>query len=130
MITANVIGNLGKDAEMNTIGERQYITFRMASTVRRKGEDKTTWVSVLYRQNDNLLPYLKKGQQVYVQGDLDVNFYTSRDGSAQGDLSLFANQLVLVGQRDRQEQSAPQPQLSPQPQPQPAPQQYTNDLPF
>ena len=70
MLTAIVIGNLGKDAETKTIGERQYIAFRMASTAKRKDGDKTTWVSVMYRYNDRLLPYLKKGQQVFVQGDI------------------------------------------------------------
>lgn len=109
MLTASIIGNLGKDAEMKTIGERQYITFRMASTAKRKGEDKTTWVSVMYRQNDNLMPYLKKGQQVFVNGELDVSIYTSMEGTTQADLSLFANNLVLLGAREntQQEQKAP-----------------------
>lgn len=130
MLTANVIGNLGKDAETKTIGERQFISFRMASTARRKDGDKTTWVSVMYRFNDKLLPYLRKGQQVYVQGDMDVSAYTNKEGAAQAEVSIFANQLVLIGQKEPA-------QVTQQPTtPQPAPQQQQSifrdpsDLPF
>ena len=130
MLTANVIGHLGKDAETKTIGERQFISFRMASTARRKDGDKTTWVSVMYRFNDKLLPYLRKGQQVYVQGDMDVSAYTNKEGAAQAEVSIFANQLVLLGQKEPA-QATPQPAT-----PQPAPQQQQSifrdpsDLPF
>lgn len=124
MITVNIIGNLGKDAETKTIGERQYIAFRMASKAKRKDGDKTTWVSVMYRFNDKLLPYLKKGQQVYVQGDMDVNTYTNKEGVQQVDISVFAGQLVLLGQRDAAQQQQPQQQPTTQ-------QQGFNDgLPF
>lgn len=130
MLTANVIGNLGKDAETKTIGERQFISFRMASTARRKDGDKTTWVSVMYRFNDKLLPYLRKGQQVYVQGDMDVSAYTNKEGAAQAEVSIFANQLVLLGQKEPA-QATQQPATPP-----PAPQQQQSifrdpsDLPF
>ena len=130
MLTANVIGHLGKDAETKTIGERQFISFRMASTARRKDGDKTTWGSVMYRFNDKLLPYLRKGQQVYVQGDMDVSAYSNKEGAAQAEVSIFANQLVLIGQKEPA-QASQQPAT-----PQPAPQQQQSifrdpsDLPF
>lgn len=124
MLQGTVIGNLGKDAEVKTIGERQYISFRMASTAKRKNEEKTTWVSVLYRYNENLLPFLKKGQQVFVQGDLDVSAYSNREQQAQADVSIFASQLLLVGQREGQQQVPQQQQPK-------APQQTAEDnLPF
>lgn len=124
MLQGTVIGNLGKDAEVKTIGERQYISFRMASTTKRKNEEKTTWVSVLYRYNENLLPFLKKGQQVFVQGDLDVSAYNNREQQAQADVSIFASQLLLVGQREGQQQAPQQQQPN-------APQQTAeNNLPF
>ena len=130
MLTANVIGHIGKDAETKTIGERQFISFRMASTARRKDGDKTTWVSVMYRFNDKLLPYLRKGQQVYVQGDMDVSAYTNKEGAAQAEVSIFANQLVLLGQKEPAQ--ATQQTATPQPTPQ---QQQSifrdpSDLPF
>ena len=135
MITANVIGNLGKDAETKTIGERQYIAFRMASTVKRKDGDKTTWVSVLYRFNDRLIQYLKKGTQVYVQGDMEISTYANREGQQQVDVSVFANQLVLLGQRDNAntQQPAQQPQQhyqQPAPNNQQPPQDNSLGLPF
>ena len=124
MLQGTVIGNLGKDAEVKTIGERQYISFRMASTAKRKNEEKTTWVSVLYRYNENLLPFLKKGQQVFVQGDIDVSAYNNREQQAQADVSIFASQLLLVGQREGQQQ-APQQQQPKAPQ-----QTEESNLPF
>lgn len=87
-------GNLGADAERKEINGKMYISFRMGVRGRR---DTTTWVSVLYRDNDKLLPYLQKGQGVMISGEPTFGGYVNRAGIASVDVSVFANALELTG---------------------------------
>lgn len=102
MLQLNAILNLGSDAETKSINDRQYISFRGASTEKKNGQDVVTWVSVLAGFNENLLPYLKKGQQVFVSGRMSAGIYQSQN-SFGIDISVFAQTLQLCGgKRDEQ----------------------------
>lgn len=136
MIQANCILNIGADAELKTINDRQYITFRGASTDKRKDQTDTIWVSVLLSsQNDNLLQYLRKGQQVFVSGRMTAKIYQSQQ-SFGIDITVFANIVQLCGSK-REDQtppktstnqtSTPQDPQSPQ---SPLTPQTPSDLPF
>ena len=107
MIQANCLLNLGADAEVKTINDRQYIAFRGASTERRGDQQETTWISVLASPNDNLLPYLRKGQQVFVSGRMTARIYQSQQ-SFGIDITIFANTLQLCGGKRDDHASAPQ----------------------
>ena len=98
MLLLSAILNLGADAEVKTINEKQYISFRGASTEKRNGQDEVTWVSVLCSVNENLLPYLKKGQQVFVSGRMKAGIYQSQQ-SFGIDISLYASTLQLCGSK-------------------------------
>ena len=93
MMQLQIIGNLGADAVEKEINGKKYISMCVASTKK----DRTTWVSVMYYYNERLLPYLKKGTQIFAGGEMNVGTYTNRDGVTQVDVSLWANVLQLVG---------------------------------
>ena len=97
MIQITITGNLGADAERKQINDRTYIAFRMAVKGRK---DTTTWVSVLYRDSDKLLQYLKKGQSVLIIGEPSFNLYTNKEQRTALDISVFANTLELTGAKD------------------------------
>ena len=97
MIQITITGNLGADAERKQINDRMYIAFRMAVKGRR---DTTTWVSVLYRDSDKLLQYLKKGQSVLIIGEPSFSLYFNKEQRMTLDLSVFANTLELTGAKD------------------------------
>jgi len=103
MLQLNAIINLGADAEAKTINDKQYISFRGASTEKKNGQDEVTWISVLAGYNENLLPFLKKGQQVFVSGRLKAGIYQNQQ-SFGIDLSVFAQTLQLCG--GKREESA------------------------
>lgn len=105
MILANVIGNLGRDAEVKHIGDKDYISFSVASTEKQGEQEQATWVSVLASHNPNLLPFLKKGQQVFVSGKMKAGIYQSQN-SFGIDISVFAQTLQLCGGK-REESAAP-----------------------
>lgn len=98
MLQINALINLGADAEVKTINDKQYISFRGASTEKRDGKDEVTWLSILTSYNDKLLPYLKKGQQVFVSGKLKASIYQNQQ-SVGIDLSVFAQTLQLCGNK-------------------------------
>lgn len=97
MIQITIIGNLGADAERKQINDRTYIAFRMAVKGRR---DTTIWVSVLYRDSDKLLQYLKKGQSVMIIGEPSFSLYINKVRLPSLDISVFANTLELTGAKD------------------------------
>ena len=75
MLTVNLIGNLGADAEVKNIQGKLYLTFRVAHSERFTKADgtvieETQWVSCISSQFVNLQPYLKRGQKVFVFGEL------------------------------------------------------------
>jgi len=103
MILASIIGHLGKDAEIKKINEKEYLSFSVASTEKKSEQEVTTWISVLAGNNPNLLPYLKKGQQVFVSGRMSAGIYQSQNTFGV-DISVFASTLQLCGGK-REEQA-------------------------
>jgi single-stranded DNA-binding protein len=129
MIQIQAIGNLGRDAEAKTINDKQYLSFSVASTEKRNNEENTTWLSVLCPYQEALLPYLKKGQQVFVSGRMSAKLFQTQNTFGI-DISVFANTIHLCGSK-REESVADGSHVSTQqPSPQPAPQHNNDDLPF
>ena len=125
MFIAQIIGNLGRDAEVKPINGKEYISFSVASTERENGEEVTRWLSVLASHNPNLLPFLKKGQQVFVSGRYQDKMYTNQNGVGI-DRSVFAQTLQLCGGKREEAQqqtpaSAPVQSVAVSQQPTPAP---------
>ena len=103
MIKLQVIGNLGKDAIVNNVNGKNVINFTVAHTERFKDaqgnqKDKTTWVDCAYwTDRTAVAPYLKKGTQVFVEGQPDVRTYTTQDGRNGASLTLRVMSVQLLG---------------------------------
>lgn len=95
MIKCTIIGNLGRDAEIRSINQKEYYSISVG-TRRRKDED-TLWVQVMYpRRSDGLDGLLRKGVQVYARGDMQVGVFSRRDGSVEPDVTLWGQELQLL----------------------------------
>jgi single-strand DNA-binding protein len=96
MIKLQVIGNLGKDCMLNQVNGKNVINFSVAHTERYRDsnglqKDKTTWVECAYwTDRTGIAPYLKKGQQVFVEGTPEIRTFTRNDGTTGSSLSLRA----------------------------------------
>lgn len=105
MIKLQVIGNLGKDCVVNSVNGKNVMNFTVAHTEKFKDStgaqrEKTTWVDCAYwSDRTGLAPYLKKGQQVYVEGTPEVRTYTTQDGKSGASLSMRVLSVQLVGGR-------------------------------
>lgn len=113
MIKLQVIGNLGKDAVVNNVNGKNVINFTVAHTERFKDaqgvqKDRTTWVDCAYwTDRTAIAPYLKKGTQVYVEGNPDIRTYTTQDGRQGASLTLRIASVQLLGSRNTEGGAAP-----------------------
>lgn len=94
-----LVGNLGGNPELRTVGEQQVANFSLA--VNRKKGDKqvTTWyrVSAWGATAAAVSRYLKKGSKVMVEGSgLRANAYLDQTGKPQASLELTADRLIFL----------------------------------
>lgn len=99
MLTAEIIGNLGANAEVRN---NEYITFRVAHTDKiRSGEtvtETTTWVSVTTSiEKKTILPFLTTGTKVFVRGKLSARCYLGNDGHHHAGINIRAFDIELCG---------------------------------
>lgn len=115
MIKLQCIGHLGKDAVLNTLENgKTVINFSIAHTEKYQDNEKTIWVSCAYwSEKTGILPYLKKGQQVYAEGFPDVEIYQGKQGTG-ATLKLKVMTVQLLGGKPSEgtNGSAPQQQSS------------------
>jgi single-strand DNA-binding protein len=107
-------GNLGADAVVRHWNGKKAISFSIAYNEKYKDNkgtphERTTWINcTLWRENEKIADYLKKGQLVYVEGVPQVGTYVSKTtGEVVPDLKLKVGQLELLGGAA---QSEPNPQ--------------------
>ena len=124
-------GTIGRDAEVkHTPSGLTILNVTVANNIGFGDKQQTLWVRVALfgkRAEGSLKDYLKKGQQVFVSGELSQNEYKANDGTTKTSLELNANIIDLVGKRS---EPAPQQQQQQQQQQQPAQQEYDDDIPF
>lgn len=97
-------GNLGMDAEIKTrkSDEKKYIQFSVANNEKYKDNVTTTWVTCFisnpYMVDSKLIDYLKKGQQVIIEGKhMKADIYTNDAGESKITYSINVDQLHLIG---------------------------------
>lgn len=106
MFKAQIIGNIGADAQMKNINGVEYCTFDVAHSVKNGDSEKTVWISCLARGFNNVIPYLKRGTKVYVCGDLSCRLYDSSHYHCKMiGFSVFVDTLQLCS--PKQDESSP-----------------------
>lgn len=105
MIKLQVIGHLGKDCRQNEVNGKNVINFSVAHTEKFKNatgtmQERTTWVECAYwTDRTGIVPYLVKGQLVYVEGSPDAEAYKRQDGEPGASLKLRVRDVQLLGGR-------------------------------
>ena len=101
MLKAEIIGNLGSDAEIRIINEKKYVAFSVAHSERRIDAngvpiEKTTWVSVLKPgDGGKFIQYLKKGTKVFVRGGIYTKIYNDQNGVPHVAININADDIQL-----------------------------------
>jgi single-strand DNA-binding protein len=114
MIKLQIIGRLGKDCVVNTVGGKNVINFSAAHSEKYKDsqgnqQEKTIWVDCAYWTDRTAVAQsLTKGTQVFVEGTPEIRTFTRQDGTAGASLSLRVREVQLLGSsRDGNSGSAP-----------------------
>ena len=121
-------GTVGRDAEVRyTPAGLAIMSVNVANNIGYGDKQQTLWVRVALfgkRAEGQLATYLKKGQQVFVSGELTQSEYKANDGSMRTSLELNANIIDLVGKKTDSvapTQTASQPRTN---------DDYNSDIPF
>ena len=104
---AILVGNLGNDPETKyTQGGMAITRISLATTSVRKDKDgnnqeQTQWHRVTFfgKLGEIAGEYLKKGSQVYVEGEIRYDKYTGQDGVEKFFTEIVANEMQMLGSR-------------------------------
>lgn len=103
-----IVGNVGRDPEMRYTPSGVPVTSFSVAVNRKwtnqngESQDKTTWfrVTCWRKQAEVAAQYLKKGQKVLVEGEVEASAYTDREGTARASLELSATNFRFLSSRE------------------------------
>ncbi len=103
-----LVGNLGRDPEMRySQNGTPVTTFSLAVNRRRRDQegqyqDETSWFRVtLFRfQAENANEWLRKGNKVLVEGQIQIRQYTGNDGVERTSVDVLADSFLNLTGRD------------------------------
>ena len=105
---AIIIGNLGSDPEIRTTGNGSKVAQFSVATSRRwttgagEQQEKTEWHRIVAwsKLADVAEQYLRKGQQVYIEGEIQYRQYQDKDGVTKYTTEINARELLMLGGRE------------------------------
>ena len=100
-----LVGNLGRDAELRfTPGGAPVAKFSIATTEvwndkAGQRQERTEWhnVDLWGKPAESLKEYFVKGKQVYVEGRIQTDEYTDKDGIKRKSTKVRCDKVVLLG---------------------------------
>ncbi len=140
-----LVGNLGADPETKYMPSGSALTNISVATTdswkdKQTGEkvEKTEWHRVVAfdRLAEIMAEYLRKGSQVYIEGQLQTRKWQDKDGNDRYSTEIRARDMQMLGGRGGDtgggfqgggRRSAPAAQTSAAPQPEP---EFDDDIPF
>ncbi|QYF47500.1 single-stranded DNA-binding protein (plasmid) [Xanthomonas citri] len=104
-----LVGNLGNDPDTKYTQAGMAITrISLATTSMRKDRDgnnqeRTEWHRVVFfgKLGEIAGEYLRKGSQVYVEGELRYDKYTGQDGVEKYTTDIVCDEMQMLGGKDR-----------------------------
>lgn len=129
---AVIMGHCGKDPEFKSLPSGMTVAnVNVATSKTIKGEKKTEWhrLVIFDKKAEYIRPHLKKGDLVYVEGEIQTREWTDRDGKKRYQTEIIVQEIKLfkfAEQRTEQSPAKSTKQSSPQSYDEPE----ENDLPF
>lgn len=102
-----IIGNLGKDPEMREVQGRKVTNFNVATNksytdTNGKKVEQTNWFrcAAWNRLAEITNQYLKKGSQVFIEGELSAREYLDQNGVNRTSLEVLVRDMQLLGGKE------------------------------
>lgn len=108
MIKTILIGHLGRDAVVNDVSGYKVINFSVAHSEKYTDrnnvqQNKTLWVECSWwTEKHNIVPYLKKGTQVFVEGRPDVRLFEYPNGGTGVSMTMRVQSVQLLGNKQQE----------------------------
>lgn len=99
-----ILGTVGRDPELKDAGTTKVCTFLVAVNERQKkgGEwiDSVEWFSIVAfgKIAENAAKYLAKGSTAYVEGRLQTDKWTAKDGAEKTAVKVIAENVQFLGE--------------------------------
>ena len=102
---AIIVGNLGADPDVRSIASGSRVANISVATSRRwtdrsgQQQEKTEWHRVVLWEKlaDIAEKYLKKGDKVYIEGEIEYRSYEDKDGVTKYMTEIRAREMVMLG---------------------------------
>src|SRR5687767_13078367 len=102
---AMLIGNVGQDPEIRTIPSGSRVAQFSVATSRRwndrsgQQQEKTEWHRIVAWEKlvEIIERYVKKGDRIYVEGEIEYRQYQDKDGVTKYTTEIRARDVVLLG---------------------------------
>lgn len=109
MNKATIFGRIGKDPELKyTPSGKAVCTYSVATSRRQKGKDEiTTWHNIVAWEKtaEVMKEYLRKGQQVLIEGRIENRTYDKKDGTKGYISEIVADRFWFVGRPSESERA-------------------------
>ncbi|HET6762211.1 MAG TPA: single-stranded DNA-binding protein [Longimicrobiaceae bacterium] len=103
-----LIGNVGSDPEVRAVGTGSRVAQFSVATSRRwndrngQPQEKTEWHRVVawdkpFNLVDVVERFVKKGDRLYVEGEIEYRQYQDKDGVTKYSTEIRAREIVLLG---------------------------------
>jgi single-strand DNA-binding protein len=102
---AMLIGNVGQDPEIRTIPSGSRVAQFSVATTRRwndksgQQQEKTEWHRIVAWEKlvDIIERYVKKGDRIYVEGEIEYRQYQDKDNVTKYATEIRAREVLLLG---------------------------------
>ncbi len=129
MNIVSLVGRLGKDVELRSLGDNKVISLSIATTDGFGDNKKTNWHNVSFwnKQAEIIAKYCSKGSQLAITGSID--YYKDKEGNYRTQIKGIS--FEFIGRNNKDEQR-PQPHQRQQQasQPQFDANNFDDDIPF
>jgi single-strand DNA-binding protein len=107
---ATLIGNVGSDPDVRTIGNGSRVANFSLATSRRwndrngQPQEKTEWHRVVawdkgYNLAEIVEKYVKKGDKLYVEGEIEYRTFEDKDGNTRYVTEIRAREVLMLGSK-------------------------------
>ena len=104
------VGRIGRDGELRATPKGDMVlTFPVAVDSGYGDKKKTTWPrgQVWGKRAESLAPYIIKGNQIAISGEVTLNEYTNKDGQKANSLDVRASEVTLIKSGSPQRSAEP-----------------------
>ena len=103
-----LLGNVGQEPELKVLKDTSVTAFSIATTEAYNGTKTTTWhrCKAFGKTGETIAKYIKKGDQVYVEGKMKFGSYENKEGNTVYTAEAIIYSFSFVGNKPKDESQA------------------------